>query len=87
LSPIVIACVLNQSKDHWLCSDALNNAITVNSMLKEDIGIAKTLNQSMDDDCAITLEFVFFFFNIKKEVCDVFHFFFSFLRKYEKKRS
>ncbi len=56
-------------------------------MLKEDIGIAKTLNQSMDDDCAITLEFVFFFFNIKKEVCDVFHFLFSFLRKYEKKRS
>jgi hypothetical protein len=39
LSPIVITCVLNESKDHWLVSDPLKNAITMSSKLKENLGI------------------------------------------------
>jgi hypothetical protein len=55
------------------------------SKLKEDVGIAQTLNQFMDDDFAIILELSLFISNIKKEVCSVFDSFLSFLRKYEKK--
>jgi hypothetical protein len=44
LFPIVIAYVLNQSKDHWLLDDALNNAITMSSKLKEDVGIVQYLD-------------------------------------------
>jgi hypothetical protein len=63
---IVIVYVLNQSKDHWLLGDALNNAITMNSKLKEDVGIVQNLEQFMDDDFAITLELSLFASNIKK---------------------
>jgi hypothetical protein len=36
LSPIVIACVLNQSSGHWLLIDALNYVISLSLKLKED---------------------------------------------------
>jgi hypothetical protein len=54
------------------------------SKVKEDVGIAQTLNQFMNDDFAIILELSLFISNIKKEVC-VLDSFLSFLRKYEKK--
>jgi hypothetical protein len=41
---VVIPYVLNQSKDHWSFGDALNNAITMNSKLKEDVGIVQNLD-------------------------------------------
>jgi len=66
LSLVVIAYVLNQSKDHWLLDDALNNAITMSSKLKEDVGIVQNLDQFMDDDFAIILELSLFASNIKK---------------------
>jgi hypothetical protein len=55
--------------------------------LKEDVGIAQTLNQFMDDDFAIIFELSLFIFNIKKEVCGVLDSFLSFLRKYEKRKA
>jgi hypothetical protein len=67
LSLIIIAYVLNQSKDHSLINDALNNAITTSSKLKEGVEIVKSLNQFMDDDFVIILELSLFVFNIKKE--------------------
>jgi hypothetical protein len=85
--PIDTACVLNQSKDHWLLSDALNNAIIMISKLKEDVGIVQNLNQFMDDDSAITLELSLFTSNIMKEVCGVLDSFLSFLRNFEKRKA
>ncbi len=38
LALIATICVLNQSKGHWVVSDALNSAITISSKLKEEIG-------------------------------------------------
>jgi hypothetical protein len=65
---VVIACVLNQSKDHWLLSDALNSAIIMSSKLKENVGIVQNLNQFMDNDFVITLEFYFILFlTLKKK--------------------
>ncbi len=86
LSLVIIACVLNQSKDHQLLNDALNNAITMSSKLKEDVGIVQNFNQFLDDDFAIILELSLFAFNIKKEVCGVLDSFFSFLKNYEEKK-
>jgi hypothetical protein len=56
------------------------------SKLKEDVGIAQTLNQFMDDDFAIILELSLFISYIKKKICGVFDSFLSFQRKYEKKK-
>jgi hypothetical protein len=36
LSPIVIACVLNESSGHCLLTDALNYVISLSLKLKED---------------------------------------------------
>ncbi len=85
MAPIVIAYVLNQSKDHWLFSDALNNAITMSS--KEDVGIVLNLDQFINDDSIIILELSLFAYNMKVEVCGVLDSFLSFLRKYEEKKT
>jgi hypothetical protein len=34
-SLVVIACVLNQSRGHWLLSDAFHSTISMNLKLKE----------------------------------------------------
>jgi len=87
LSLVVTVCVLNQSKDHWLLSDALNNAITMSSKLKEFVGIIHNLDQFMNDDFGIILELCLFAFNIKKEVCGVLDSFLSFLENYEERKA
>jgi hypothetical protein len=86
LSLVIIACVLNQSKDHRLLNDALNSAITMSSKSKEDVGIVQNFNQFMDDDFAIILELSLFAFNIKKEVCGVLDSFLSFLKNMKKEK-
>jgi hypothetical protein len=84
---VVTVCVLNQSKDHWLLSDALNNAITMSSKLREFVGIIHNLDQFMNDDFGIILELCLFAFNIKKEVCGVLDSFLSFLENYEERKA
>jgi hypothetical protein len=37
LSPIVSICIFNQSKDHWLLSDALQIAISMSLKLEEEM--------------------------------------------------
>ncbi len=37
LGPIVFTCILNQSKGHWLLSDALNFAIPMSLKFKDEI--------------------------------------------------
>jgi hypothetical protein len=36
LSPIVITCVLSQSKGHWFLNDALHSTISMSLKLKEE---------------------------------------------------
>ncbi len=55
----------------------------MNSKLKEDVEILQNLDQSIDDDFAIILELSLFGSNIKKDICDIFDYFLSFLKKYE----
>ncbi len=87
LFPILTTCVLNQSKDHGLLSEALNNAIIMSSKLKEDVGIVQNLDQFMDDDSTITFEMSLFTSNIEKEVCGVLDSFLSFLRNFEERKA
>jgi hypothetical protein len=70
-----------------LLGDALNNAITMSSKLKEDVGIVQNLDHFMNDDFEITFELSLFAFNIKKEVCGVLDSFLSFLENYEKRKT
>jgi hypothetical protein len=39
LDLVVSACILNQSKGHWLLSNALNFAISMNIKFKDEIGL------------------------------------------------
>ncbi len=64
---IVTTCVLNQSKDHQLLSDVLNNAIIMSSKLKEDVGIVQNLNQFMDDDLQLLLNCLCLFLTLRKK--------------------
>jgi hypothetical protein len=37
LCPIVSTCILNQSRGHWLLSDALNSAISMSPKFRDEI--------------------------------------------------
>jgi hypothetical protein len=71
LSPIVLACVLNEFDGHWLLRDALHFTISMNLRLKEENQIVLSFETLMDDDSIIIDELVLVAFNIRREVCDV----------------
>lgn len=69
---IVITCVLNQSRGHWLLKNALHVAITMNLKLKEEISNLHTpiiLDNLMENDSRVDIELKSFAMNMKKEVC------------------
>jgi hypothetical protein len=85
--PIVITCILNQSKGHWLLSDALHATISMSIKLKEEIShfVLGTLMKNdlrMDIDWLGTL-----IVNMKKVVCGVIDFFLSILTKYDERKT
>ncbi len=82
---VVIACVLNQSRNHWLLSNALQSAITMCFKFKEEITNPSALVSLIDDDFGIAYELSLFVSNIKKDVFGVFYSFLSFLKKIEKR--
>jgi hypothetical protein len=84
LSLVVISCVLNQSKSHWLLSDALQFAIIMCLKFREEITNPSTLVNLIDDDFEIVFELSLFTSNIKREVCGVWDSFLSFFKKFEK---
>ncbi len=47
---IVIVCILNHSKGHWLLNDVLNIAISMRLKLKEEMNHLFLLNVLIDDD-------------------------------------
>jgi hypothetical protein len=58
----------------------------MSSKLKEYVGIVQNLDQFINDYFTITLELSLFASNIKKEVCGVLDFIFSFLETHEKEK-
>ncbi len=71
LSPIVIVCVLNQSKSHQLLSDALQSTIIMCLKFKEKMTNPYAPITLINDDYGITLKLYLFVSNIKREICSV----------------
>ncbi len=84
LSPIVITCVLNQSKGHWLLSDAFHSTIFISLKLKE-LENAPSFKTLMEEDSNVALELICLVSNIRKEVCRVLNNFLLFLKKFDEK--
>jgi hypothetical protein len=87
LSPIVFACILNQSCGHWLLSDALHSTISMSLKLKKENQVVLSFESLMEEDSIIVNELALLVFNIRKEVCGVLDFFLSFLTKYKNKKT
>jgi hypothetical protein len=87
LSLVVSACVLNQSRGHWLIFNALNVTITMNLKLKEESGISFNLQDLIDDDSIVAQELSLLTFNIRREVSDVLDGFLSFFKKHEENKT
>jgi hypothetical protein len=81
ISPI--ACVLNQSRGHWLLSDAFHSTISMSLKLKEKPRNAPSFQTLMEEDFGVALELICLTSNIRKEVCGVLDNFLSFLKKFD----
>jgi len=87
LSPIVYACVFNQSRGHWLLNDALHYAIFhefETEGRKQNISSFESL---MENDSIIFNELSLMASNMKRKVINVLDSFFSFLKKYENRKT
>jgi hypothetical protein len=71
--------MLNQSRGHWLLSDALNSTISMSLKFRDEIESA-TFNNLMEEDRNVVYELSCLASNIKKGNCLGFGFF-SFLLK------
>ncbi len=58
LSPIVSACVLNQSHGHWFPIDVLHSIISTSLKLKEENKIIPSFESLMEDDSIICDELI-----------------------------
>ncbi len=67
LGLVVYACILNQSRGHWLLSDALNSTISMSLKFKDEIDFA-TFDKLMQEDGNVVYELSCLASNIKKEV-------------------
>jgi hypothetical protein len=54
---VIIACVLNQSKGHWLLNDTLNTTISMNVKLKEKVNNLCALDHVLiNDDLSLDID-------------------------------
>jgi hypothetical protein len=83
--PIVFACILNQSRGHWLLNDALNFAISMSLKFKDEID-SGTFDNLMEEDGNVAYELSYLVSNIKHEVIQVLDSFLFFLKKMKKGR-
>ncbi len=60
LSLVISDYVLNQSRGHWLLSDALNAIIIMNLKFKEEFRISSNLQDLIDDDSIVAQELSLF---------------------------
>jgi hypothetical protein len=84
---MVFACILNQSRGHWLLSDALHSTMSMSLKLKEENQVVLSFESLMEEDSIIVNELALLVFNIRKEVCGVLDSFLSFLTKYKNKKT
>ncbi len=87
LSPIMIACVLNQFKSHQLLFDASQSTLTMCLKFCEEIINPFTPITLINDDYGIAFGLSLFASNIKREVCGVLDSFLSFLIKFEERKA
>ncbi len=86
-SPIMSTYVFNQSKDHWLSSDALNYVIFICLKLKEESRISSYFDNFMEKESFVILELGFLASNSKKKVCGVLYFIFILKKVWKKEAS
>ncbi len=67
----MFACLLNQSKGHWLLNDTLHSIMSMSLKFKNKIEIVTFFNNLMDEDGNVVFELACLTFNIKKEIVDV----------------
>ncbi len=78
-SLVITTCVLNQSHGHWLLSDALHFAITMNTKLMEELQNHPSFGNIMDENFEMDNELTLMASNIQEEVYVVLYsFLFSF---------
>jgi hypothetical protein len=82
-STMVNACVMNQSRGHWLLIGALFTTITMSCTLKEELEMHPILNNLVED--AIELDLLAS--NIKRDVYNVLDVFLSFLKKFDERKT
>jgi hypothetical protein len=86
LSPILTDCVLNQSRGHWLLSDAFHSTISMSLKLREPKN-APSFQTLMEEDSNVAFELICLASNIRKEVCEVLDSFLSFLKKFDERKT
>jgi hypothetical protein len=65
LFPLVVsACVLNQSHEHWLLTNAFHFAITMSTKLMEELKNPPSFNKIMDEDLGMVNELTLLASNI-----------------------
>jgi hypothetical protein len=72
---VVPTCILNQSRGHWLLSDALNYAISISLKFKDEID-STTFDNLMEKDGNVVYELSYLASNIKTIIVHVLDFFF-----------
>jgi hypothetical protein len=74
--PLVLsACVLNQSHEHWLLTNAFHFAITMNTKSMEELENPPSFNKIMDEDFGMVNELTLLASNIIKGFLFLFLFF------------
>jgi len=71
LSPIVIVCVLNQFREHWLFNDALHFTIFLRFFKILNNELLPSFQSLLEDELSFVNELTLLASNIRKEVCDV----------------
>jgi hypothetical protein len=81
LSPIVIVCVLNQFREHWLFNDVLHFTNFLSLIFFKNSELLPSFQSLMEDEFGFANELTLLASIIRKEVCGVLIFFLSVLRK------
>jgi hypothetical protein len=87
LSPIVFACVLNQSRGQCVLHDVLHSTISMSLKFKEENQVLPSFESLIDDDSIVNDELSLQASNIRREVVNVLDSFFSFLKVYDKRKA
>jgi hypothetical protein len=87
LSPMVNGCVMNQSKGHWLLSNALFATISMTRKLTKEVEMNLFVNGLMEKSVIIGVELDLLASNKMKEVFGVLDAFLSLLKKFDEKKT